>query len=205
MFPLGSVVLPGGPLPLHIFESRYRQLVADLLASDQPTMEFGTIMIERGREVGGGEQRAGVGTLVSIVDVQVSDDGRYGVMAVATERVRVAEWLPDDPYPLAMVERWPDQPAAADVPAVGGAMIDGLRAQVERCYVLARELGEPIPDQLPMSSLDPEEALYELASWSPTTVADRYAVLAAPSLPERAAVLAAALDDAEAVLKFRGS
>jgi Lon protease-like protein len=205
MFPLGSVVLPGGPLPLHIFEPRYRQLVADLLASDRPTMEFGTIMIERGREVGGGEQRANVGTLVSIVDVQVSDDGRYGVMAVGTERLRVVEWLPDDPYPLAMVERWPDQPNAVGVRSVSEATIDRLREQVERCYALARELGEQIPDRLPMSSVDPEEALYELASWSPTTVADRYAVLAAPSLPTRAEVLAAALDDAEAVLKFRGS
>ncbi len=205
MFPLGSVVLPGGPLPLHIFEPRYRQLVADLLASDQATLEFGTIMIERGREVGGGEQRADVGTLVSIVDVQVSDDGRYGVMAVGTVRVRVVEWLQDDPYPLAMVERWPDQPAPAELPAVSGATIDGLRERVERCYELARALGEDIPDRLPMSSVEPEEALYELASWSPTTVADRYAVLAAPSLSERAVVLAAALDDAEAVLKFRGS
>ncbi len=204
MFPLGSVVLPGGPLPLHIFEPRYRQLVADLLASDQATMEFGTIMIERGREVGGGEQRADVGTLVSIVDVQVSDDGRYGVMAVGTQRVRVVEWLHDDPYPLAVVERWPDQPAAG-VPAVSAATIDGLRDQVERCYELARNLGDEVPDHLPLSSVEPEEALYELASWSPTTVADRYAVLAAPSLCERAAVLAAALDDAEAVLKFRSS
>jgi Lon protease-like protein len=205
MFPLGSVVLPGGPLPLHIFEPRYRQLVADLLAGDASTMEFGTIMIERGREVGGGEQRADVGTLVSIVDVQVSEDGRYGVMAVGTERLRVVEWLPDDPYPLAMVQRWPDEPAAAGARSVGEATIEELREQVERCYALARELGEQMPDRLPMSSVDPEEALYELASWSPTTVADRYAVLAAPSLPTRAEVLAAALDDAEAVLKFRGS
>jgi Lon protease-like protein len=205
MFPLGSVVLPGGPLPLHIFEPRYRQLVADLLAGDQAPMQFGTIMIERGREVGGGDQRAEVGTLVSIVDVQVSDDGRYGVMAVGTERIRMVEWLPDDPYPLAMVKRWPDQPPAADVPAISSATIDDLRERVERCYTLARDLGEQIPDRLPLSSLDLEEALYELASWSPTTVADRYAVLAAPSLIERAAVLAAALDDAEAVLKFRAS
>jgi len=205
MFPLGSVVLPGGALPLHIFEPRYRQLVADLLAGDQQPMEFGTIMIDRGREVGGGEQRAAVGTLVSIVDVQVSDDGRFGVIAVGTERVRVAEWLPDDPYPLAMVERWPDEPAPVGAPKVDEATIDGLRQHVERCYALARELGEEVPEQLPMSSADVEEAIYELASWSPTTVADRYAVLAAPSLSERVAVLAAALDDAEAVLKFRGS
>ncbi|HUF97989.1 MAG TPA: LON peptidase substrate-binding domain-containing protein, partial [Ilumatobacter sp.] len=56
MFPLGSVVLPGGQLPLHIFEPRYRQLVQDLLASDEGSLEFGTVMIERGREVGGGDQ-----------------------------------------------------------------------------------------------------------------------------------------------------
>ena len=55
MFPLGTVLLPGGLLPLHVFEPRYRQLVADLLADDVNEPEFGVTMIERGKDTGGGE------------------------------------------------------------------------------------------------------------------------------------------------------
>ena len=57
MFPLGTVLLPGGVLPLHVFEPRYRQLVIDCLADDTGEPEFGVTMIERGSEVGGGDQR----------------------------------------------------------------------------------------------------------------------------------------------------
>ena len=55
MFPLGTVLLPGAVLPLHVFEPRYRQLVQDCLAGEP---EFGVVLIERGSEVGGGDQRA---------------------------------------------------------------------------------------------------------------------------------------------------
>lgn len=54
MFPLGSVLLPGSPLPLQVFEPRYRAMLDDCLAGDQ---RFGVVLIERGFEVGGGEQR----------------------------------------------------------------------------------------------------------------------------------------------------
>ena len=55
MFPLESPVVPGQPVPLHIFEPRYRQLAADLQDRDDP--EFGIVGIERGREVGGADVR----------------------------------------------------------------------------------------------------------------------------------------------------
>ena len=53
MFPLGTVLLPGGVLPLHVFEPRYRKMVTDCVES--PDHEFGVVLIERGSEVGGGE------------------------------------------------------------------------------------------------------------------------------------------------------
>jgi len=51
MFPLGMVLLPGGVLPLQIFEPRYRKMVVDILEDDVNEPEFGVVMIERGREV----------------------------------------------------------------------------------------------------------------------------------------------------------
>src|SRR5215217_7145860 len=107
MFPLGAVLLPGGVLPLHVFELRYRQLVQDCLASTD--REFGVTLIERGFEVGGGDIRAMVGTVAKLVQVAETDDGRYALMTVGARRIRVNEWLPDDPYPVAEIEDWPDE------------------------------------------------------------------------------------------------
>ena len=58
MFPLGTVLLPGAPLPLQVFEPRYRGLTHDCLAG---VPEFGVVLIERGSEVGGGDVRTNVG------------------------------------------------------------------------------------------------------------------------------------------------
>ena len=70
MFPLGSIVLPGAMLPLQVFEPRYRQLVHDLLQTDDEQV-FGTVLIERGHEVGGDDERADIGTLVQVVDMRL--------------------------------------------------------------------------------------------------------------------------------------
>ena len=105
MFPLGSVVLPGVGLPLQIFEPRYRALVMTCLTQDRL---FGSVLIERGSEVGGGDQRGTVGALIRIVQAEEAPDGRWAVMGVGIERLRVLEWLPDDPFPRALVEVWPD-------------------------------------------------------------------------------------------------
>src|SRR6476646_946546 len=107
MFPLGSVLLPGGVLPLHVFEPRYRALVQDCLASAEH--EFGVVLIERGFEVGGGDFRCLVGTVARMVQVAELDDGRYALVTIGTRRIRVNGWLPDDPYPKADVEDWPDE------------------------------------------------------------------------------------------------
>ena len=64
MFPLGSVLLPGVVMPLHIFEPRYRALARRCLEGDR---RFGVVLIERGSEVGGGDVRCGVGTRAEVV------------------------------------------------------------------------------------------------------------------------------------------
>ena len=112
MFPLGSVLVPHMLLPLHVFEPRYRILFEELVGElprpdDQASLgsepRFGVTMIERGSEVGGGEVRAAVGTLATVVGAQLAEDGRWAVVAVGGERIRVLNWLDDDPYPRAEV------------------------------------------------------------------------------------------------------
>ena len=114
MFPLGTVALPWTVMPLHIFEERYRALMRDLTDGTLDPPEFGIVLIERGSEVGGGDQRSGIGTVVRLVNHRQFDDGRWLVLATGTGRVRIENWLPDAPYPRAEVEDWPDEPWSAD-------------------------------------------------------------------------------------------
>jgi Lon protease-like protein len=202
MFPLGMTVLPGAVVPLQVFEPRYVQLVHDLLGDDANPMEFGVVMIERGVEVGGGDTRADVGTMCRIADMRVLPGERYAVAIVGTDRIRVVGWLPDDPYPIADVDVWPDE----DTPPDGiGSRVAGLHARVQEVNALVRELGEGAPPPDAEASDDPTMAIYHLAALSPLGAVDRYRVLCAPSLAARCDVLDAALDDAEAVVRFRRS
>lgn len=200
MFPLGTPLLPGSVLPLHVFEPRYRQMVQDILADDVNAPEFGVVMIERGQEVGGGDSRSDVGTVARVVDVEVTPDGRFAVAAVGTERLRVAAWLPDDPYPVADVDRWPDDDTGA---VVTSDTIDALHARVRGLNEIVRELGELSPPPDTEISDDPRLALFHLAALAPLGAADRQRILTAPGSAERVVVLGEVLDDAAAVLEFR--
>ncbi len=200
MFPLGMTLLPGAVLPLHVFEERYRQMVVDILSDDVNPPEFGVVMIERGHEVGGGDARSTIGTVARIIDLQVTPDGRYAMAAVGTERFRVNAWLPDDPYPLADIELWPDE---GDLSDVSTAQIVELHDRVKELNELVRSLGDLAPPPDSEISPDPRLAVYHLGSLSPLGVADRQRLLAAPGLAERVETLIAVLDDAAAVLEFR--
>ncbi|MGK0312450.1 MAG: Lon protease-like protein, partial [Ilumatobacter sp.] len=88
MFPLGMVLLPGGILPLHVFEPRYRQMVVDCLRQDGEP-EFGQALITHGSEAGGGDERAMVGTIAQMIKVEALDEERYSMVTVGTRRIRV--------------------------------------------------------------------------------------------------------------------
>jgi Lon protease-like protein len=206
MFPLGNVVLPGELLPLNVFEPRYRQLVLDCLAADAP--EFGVVLIERGSEVGGGDVRTSIGTVARVVRVMPLGSGRFEVVAAGVRRANVLEWLPDDPYPRGDVEGWPE-PVPVDVEGVRSE-IERLLGRVDETRELAREVARASKQRVPLRATPPlrlsddlVRAAYQLAARAPIGPVDRYRLLAAPSLEARIELLAAALDDAEAMLRFR--
>ena len=80
MFPLESAMLPGEELPLRIFEPRYSALVQTCLAADDPA--FGVVLIEGGREVGGGDSRSDVGALAHIAEYADHGAGQYRLNCV---------------------------------------------------------------------------------------------------------------------------
>lgn len=211
MFPLGSVLLPGAVLPLHVFEPRYRALVRDCL--EDPQHEFGVTLIERGSEVGGGDRRTSVGTVARMVQVAELPDGRYAIVAVGTRRLRVNAWLPDDPYPVADVDDWPDEDDWF-VNGIGSSDVDGdesrmtarlsaTTARVRRAAALATELGDAAGDATADVSDDPVLATYHLTALAPIGTADTHRLLAVPGPAARLALLDEILDDVEAALAFR--
>src|SRR5581483_4712643 len=125
MFPLGSVLYPYATLPLHVFEPRYRMMMRDCLRGDA---EFGVVLIERGHEVGGGDARFSLGTLARLVRAHELPDGRYMVHAVGTRRLRVDEWLPDDPYPRAEVTLLPEPRLSSEEAERAGAALGRVEA-----------------------------------------------------------------------------
>ncbi len=198
MFPLGTVLLPFAHLPLHIFEPRYRALVKDVLAGDG---EFGVVLIERGQEVGGGDVRFGVGTVAKIMQTAELPDGRWLLDAVGTERFRITEWLPDDPYPLAMIESFDDAPSDTDAEAADRrTAVERLLRQVLAMQV---ELGFPAPSAVRTLEENPAVAAFEAAVLSPIGPMDTQKVLEAPSTVARLALLEALLTEAREFLSNR--
>jgi Lon protease-like protein len=213
MFPLGSVLLPGGVLPLHVFEARYRDMIRDCLRDDGDP-EFGQVLISHGWETGGGDDRMRVGTVARMLQVDALDEDRYALVAVGTRRITINAWLPDDPYPVADVDDWPDEDPDADGLALNVA---ASHARVRAARALALEVATRIDD--PMSELaggdepvdtgddeisdDPLLATYHLATLAPIGPADRFRLLAAPGPAARLDLLDEILDDVEAMLKFR--
>jgi Lon protease-like protein len=200
MFPLGSVLLPGGVLPLHVFEPRYRQMVIDCLQHDG-TPEFGQVLITHGSEAGGGDDRAMIGTVAQMIQIEALDEERYAIVAVGVRRLSVRAWLPDDPYPLADVDDFPDMDPDPPDLAVDVAATHG---RVRAALAMAMELGDVHIDLAETEIADdPLLATYHLASLAPIGPADRYRLLAADGPAHRLELLDQVLDDIEAMLKFR--
>jgi Lon protease-like protein len=100
MFPLGMVVFPHQVVGLCVFESRYQQLLVDVADS----LRFGTCLIARGCEVGGGDERTFVGTMLNIRGQQRMSDGKILVVAEGVSCFAIEGWLDDQPYPRAIAQ-----------------------------------------------------------------------------------------------------
>jgi Lon protease-like protein len=109
LFPLHVVLFPGRPLPLHLFEPRYRQMLQDCMQGD---CRFGVVAIRAGREVGGCAEIFDVGTVARIEKVTELPDGRYDILTRGVTRFRVLHLLPGTPYLSARVELLEDPPVS---------------------------------------------------------------------------------------------
>lgn len=175
MFPLGSVLFPHTPLALRVFEPRYLTMMGRLLDVEGP--EFGVVLIERGHEAGGGDERAAIGVMAPVLRIEAGAEDLY-VVAVGGERISVDRWLDDDPHPLADVSpiaplEWDD----ALAPLLGEA-----ERIVRRLATLAAVLDEARWDPGSELSDDPVESAWQLAAIAPLGEYDRYRLLSSTSV-----------------------
>ena len=178
MFPLGSVIFPYSAVPLRVFEPRYLTLLERVQAGDGM---FGTVLIERGLEVGGGDSRFAIGTTVKVVGATDLPEGDKAIVIAGVERLRIVEWLEDDPHPWARVETIHDTTETFDV----SGLIETASNRLTRVMALASELGADTSEVDLTIAEDPVAASYQLAALSPVVSLDAYSLLAAGSVDER--------------------
>lgn len=198
MFPLGSALVPGMLLPLHVFEQRYRELVRDVVQGDGL---FGVVLITHGHEVGGGDQRADIGTIAQVVDTREYEDGRWGIVAVGRTRFRVSQWLPDDPYARAVVVDWPDEHGVEDGQPEPDADLEAIEQRLLTVVDLATRLGVDV--DYPELAEEPATAVWQAAFTAALGPQDIHGLLTCPGLAQRLPRLAALLDERIDVLRFR--
>ena len=168
-------------------------LVDDCVAGDG---RFGVVLIERGSEVGGGETRFEIGTIAQIAGIADLEEGHRLVLAVGTTRFEVDRWLPDDPYPRAVIKELDDPIAPPnDLPIAETEM------KLRRTLALMSEAGYDVGDTGFEVSEETGVAVDQLCALAPLSPLDAQGLLGTDSPPERLARLQDLLDDEIAVLR----
>ena len=186
LFPLGTVLVPGLVLPLHIFEPRYRHLVRDLLTRPEDDRAFGVVAIREGREVGedGVTAMFDVGTLAVVREIVPYVDGRFDLVTNGDARFRVVALAESDaPYVMAEVE-WlaedaDEDEAESSVLAQGVTRrFDAYRAAVAAVGAVEAATMVALPD-------DPRILSYLVAVAMVLDLTDRQLLLEAATTTDR--------------------
>ena len=134
--------MPGAPLPLHIFEPRYRQLTMDLVTGAVPDKQFGVVAVREGwgaDDEPGGLHR--IGCTAELLDARRLPDGRFDIVTRGMRRFRLVTVDAEArPYLTGEVEYIPDQAATTpdDLPVLAAA----ARAAHRRYCTTAWKSGE---------------------------------------------------------------
>lgn len=153
IFPLSVVLFPHMPLPLHIFEERYRVMMRDC---EENGTGFGVVAIREGLEVGATSSPHPVGTLAQLRNVEPLADGRFNILIVGASRYRISGVSTERPYLLADVDYLEDS-AGDEIRA------RELAARVSGAFVRyangLRELADETPAEIELPE-DPELLSY---------------------------------------------
>ena len=188
LFPLPNVVLfPNVFLPLHIFEPRYREMVADAVNSDRMV---GMVLLRPGweRDYEGRPPVYTVGCSGVLTHVERMSDGRYNLVLRGLERFRIAEEDHDRSYRRASIEPLPEQRLTDD----DRAAIRNQRSKLES--MLSPAVERAGGDYRTPSAMSDEDLVNALAQYLDLEVLEKQALLEQPCLRTRAAALVELLE-----------
>lgn len=166
LFPLPEVVLfPGRPLPLHIFEFRYRIMMNTILESDR---RFGVLLWDQAQG-----QPASVGCCAEIIRYQRLPDDRMKILTLGQQRFRVLEYVREKPYRVGLVEWIEDLPPQKDLSSLA-VEVEQLLRDVVRLSAKLTDQHIELPDDIPNL---PRELSYWVASNLYGVAAEQQALL----------------------------
>ncbi|NLX54350.1 MAG: peptidase S16 [Planctomycetaceae bacterium] len=139
LFPLNTVLFPGMPINLHIFEPRYKLMIEQCIQNDEP---FGVVLIHKGTEASGPlAEPHPIGCTAQITQVERLDDGRMNILAVGGERFQIRSLNHTEPYLVGTVELVPlDEPSEPVIEQAGHR----LRPWVERYLGVLAQVAENV-------------------------------------------------------------
>jgi Uncharacterized protein, similar to the N-terminal domain of Lon protease len=177
LFPLGTVLLPGASMPLHIFEPRYRQLTVDLVTGAVPDKQFGVVAVREGwaPDDDGIDGLHRVGCTAELRDVRRLPDGRYDIVTRGARRFRLLE-LDDEskPYLMGTVEFLPDVEAPADAGDMTRMLSNAARDAHRRYCATAWKAGDWSE---PEADIEPGTLPHVLAADCLLPIGDRQSLL----------------------------
>jgi Lon protease-like protein len=170
LFPLEAVLLPGLPMPLHIFEDRYKQLVSACMDADEP---FGIVYT-------GGEHARSIGCTARIVDiVKRYDDGKLDILTRGERKFRLKKVITTKPYAVGAVEYIDDDMDT------NRDQLEGLLAQnLTRLARLAKITGSKI-DIETLKSMNLVHVSYLIAGLDAFSLEDKQFFLELPTVSQR--------------------
>jgi Lon protease-like protein len=184
LFPLQTVLYPGLPIPLHVFEDRYRRMFKRVLDGDR---RFGVVAIVKGRDVDAGATYHPVGCVAEVAEVDRHADGRLDVVARGRSRFEIDGVAQAAPYIVAEVRELPE----ATGEGAEQRTVKAGRLFSRYVTTLLRMANEPVePIDVPE---DPVAASYLIAAGLQVDLADKQRLLTIPSASERLAAEAALL------------
>lgn len=159
LFPLNTVIFPGWPMPLHIFEPRYKEMVRYCVEEQQP---FGIVLIEEGEaEFDAAAVPHRIGCTVAITQLEKTEDGRLYIMTIGQERFRIHKLKRDKPYLVGEVEMLDFE--TEDTGVLNTAVAD-LRPLVIDYFAALAQVDEDTEIDTSQIPSDPEELSYLAAA-----------------------------------------
>ena len=196
LFPLSTVLYPGLPIPLHVFEERYREMFGRILDGDR---RFGVVAIVHGHEVGGSAVYHPVGCVAEVRDVRRYPDGRLDVVARGERRFRIDGVAQAAPYIVAEVATLGESKGRS----ASERIVPVTRLFNRYVTTLLEIAGEDEIEQVDLPD-DPVAASYLVAAGLQVDLPDKQNLLAVPSAAERLRTEAALLRRELSLLEHLG-